>query len=331
MLRWYDTHQRVLPWRAKPGAQPNPYHVWLSEVMLQQTTVATVQDYFLKFIAKWPTLDQLAEASLDDIYHQWQGLGYYSRARNLYACGQKLSELSHIPNNPNELIQLPGIGPYTAASISAIAYDYPIVPVDGNITRVLARVFAITTPLPKLKNEIAELVSTYQPMRSGDFAQSMMDLGATICTPKAPKCSDCPLINTCKAYAKNRQTDIPFKEPKPQKPTRYAYAYWVEDKDQRVAFIRRPETGLLANLMSLPTSNWVDHEKDLPHLQSSEEKLPGVIKHTFTHFHLIITCVKSNVLKDTSVTFISKDSFADLALPTLMTKIINKHKINHKL
>lgn len=331
LLCWYDAYQRHLPWRALSGVKPTPYHVWLSEIMLQQTTVATVTDYFVRFIDKWPTFDLISSASMDEIYHQWQGLGYYSRARNLHACAQKLSEFGKIPNNPQDLILLPGIGPYTAASIAAIAYDYPIVPVDGNITRVLARVFAITTPLPKLKNEIAELVSTYQPIRSGDFAQSMMDLGATICTPKAPKCSKCPIVNTCNAYAKNEQSDIPFKDAKPEKPTRYAYAYWIEDETQRVAFVKRPETGLLANLMSLPTSDWVDREIDLPDPDKTDEKLEGFIKHTFTHFHLIIQCVKTKNIKNTTYSFVEKDSFSKLALPTLMTKIINKYKINHEL
>ena len=326
LLRWYDTHQRILPWRATPGQTPNPYHVWLSEIMLQQTTVATVMDYFRRFIDRWPTLQDLSHASQDDVYHQWQGLGYYSRAKNLHGCAQLLSQLPEVPRSPQDLITLPGIGPYTAASIASIAYDYPVIPVDGNITRVMARVFNRSTPLPKLKDEIFDLVQDYKPTRSGDFAQSLMDLGATICTPKSPKCEECPISQHCQAYRHNTQNQIPFKLTKPDKPTRYAYAYWIEDDEGQIALVRRPDKGLLANLMSLPTSDWVMCESDLPELNPQVSFLPGHIKHTFTHFHLIVRCVKQPRTDINQGNFYALDQLKNLALPTLMTKIIQKFR-----
>ncbi len=327
LLHWYDQHQRVLPWRAKPGETPNPYYVWLSEVMLQQTTVATVQDYFLRFIARWPTLHHLSKSSLDDIYHQWQGLGYYSRAKNLHACALSLSKLPQIPEHPEELIKLPGIGTYTSASIASIAYDYPIIPVDGNITRVMARLMAIATPLPKLKDLVSGLVSPYRPKRSGDFAQSLMDLGATICTPKSPKCDRCPITANCLAYHQKVQDQIPAKAAKSEKPTRYAYAYWDEDPSQGIAFVRRPAKGLLANLMMLPTSDWVNHEQELPPLDQGQILLDGQIKHVFTHFTLILRCVKQLSHSNYSGMRYPKQSIQNLALPTLMTKLIKHYEI----
>jgi len=324
LLSWYDAHQRSLPWRAETGVVPKPYYVWLSEIMLQQTTVATVTEFFGRFIQRWPTLNDLASATLDEIYHQWQGLGYYSRAKNLHECAKRLQQMPEIPRTPQELIQLPGIGPYTAASIAAIAYDFPIVPVDGNITRVFSRLQNIMTPLPKLKDEIFDLVQFLKPVRPGDFAQALMDLGSTICTPRTPNCEVCPIQNYCQATKNNTAHIIPVKATKAKKPTRFAYAYWHTNDQGHLALIKRPEKGLLANLMALPTSDWVDCEQKLPVLSARETLLPGEVKHTFTHFHLIIRCIKGGEMTDQSLQFYSLDTLKDLALPTLMTKIISK-------
>ena len=327
LLRWYDQYQRILPWRAQSGKRPNPYHVWLSEVMLQQTTVATVKDYFIRFTQRWPTLQDLSQSSLDDIYHQWQGLGYYSRAKNLHACALALSRLNEIPKHPDELIKLPGIGAYTSASIASIAYDFPIIPVDGNITRVISRLLALSTPLPKLKDLVFDIVSPYQPSRSGDFAQGLMDLGATICTPKTPKCDSCPIAKDCLAYAQNKQNQIPVKTIKSKKLTRYTYAYWDENLSNELALIKRPDQGLLANLMSLPTSEWVDHEQELPSLTAGQVLLDGYVKHVFTHFTLILRCVKQISHSTYTGTRYSKDSINNLALPTLIRKTLTYYKI----
>jgi A/G-specific adenine glycosylase len=341
LLAWYDKNHRHLPWRAAPGQRPNPYHVLLSEVMLQQTTVPTVIDYFNRFIARWPTLQDLAQANQEDLYHQWQGLGYYSRARNLHACVSTLVQGHQgmppqssglvgyrIPSHPDDLIKLPGVGPYTAASISAIAYDYPIVPVDGNVVRVVARFLALETPLPALKKDIQEIVAPLKPSRSGDFAQSLMDLGATICKPKNPACDRCPLQTDCQSFEKNRQHLIPFMSPKPLKPTRYTYAFWYQDDGGFVCLTRRPETGILANMVGLPTCDWVDDESLLPPLNPRWIPLPTMIKHTFTHFHLKVACFIVKDLKglkeasSVSLFKVKPENFKDYPIPTLMKKII---------
>lgn len=326
LLGWYDRHQRQLPWRATSTQQPNPYHVLLSEVMLQQTTVATVIDYFNRFITRWPSLSDLATAGRDELYHQWQGLGYYSRARNLHACITTItkSHAGQIPKTPEQLIQLPGIGPYTAASIAAIAYDYPVVPVDGNVTRVLARLLAIATPLPKLKNEVFKLAGHLTPERAGDFAQSLMDLGATICKPTTPLCAQCPLNHTCQSFRENQQHIIPVKAPKIQKPTCYTYAFWCQDQNGLVCLSRRPETGLLANMVGLPTCDWVETPDLLPPINPQWIQIPGTIKHTFTHFHLKVDCFITQTT-EYPITFKTKPgNFKDYPIPTLMKKAIDK-------
>ncbi|WP_038466213.1 A/G-specific adenine glycosylase [Candidatus Odyssella acanthamoebae] len=324
LLQWYDTYQRQLPWRALPGKQPNPYYVLLSEVMLQQTTVVTVIDYFNRFIARWPTLQDLAQADQEELYHQWQGLGYYSRARNLHACIAMIAQQhgGAIPQAPNELIRLPGIGSYTAASIAAIAYDCPLIPVDGNITRVIARLLAMKTPLPDLKNSIFNLVTPLKPTRAGDFAQGLMDLGATVCKPKNPLCGECPLASHCQSHKTNQQHLIPFSKPKPFKPTRYAYAFWCQDEEGFVSLKRRPETGVLANMVGLPTSEWVDDPSSLPSVEPEWIKIPKTIKHTFTHFHLIIESFITKDVNQSNVFKVKPQNFEDYPIPTLMKKVI---------
>jgi A/G-specific adenine glycosylase len=332
LLEWYDTNHRQLPWRANPGQLPNPYHVLLSEVMLQQTTVGTVVDFFLRFIHLWPTLQDLAAASLEEVYHAWQGLGYYSRAKNLHACVRQIVDLyqGEIPSTLKELLALPGIGPYTAAAIGAIAYELPVVPVDGNIVRVFSRVLGLETPLPALKNEIFERVKDHvPPERRGDFAQALMDLGATVCKPRSPLCQNCPLQHLCQAHAQNLIHRIPMKGEKPLKPRRYGFVYWYESPQGKVAIRRRPPKGLLANLMEVPGTEWnetsMDLEEALRQAPPSEVPwvlLPTKVRHTFTHFHLDL-----QILKGTG-----EELFGDFACPfeelsqhafsTLMRKVI---------
>ena len=241
LLGWYDRHRRVLPWRALPGRRAEPYHVWLSEIMLQQTTVATVKSYFDHFVARWPRVEDLASADLDEVLHAWQGLGYYARARNLHKCAQTVARDhgGRFPDTEAGLLSLPGIGPYTAAAIAAIAFDVPASPVDGNIERVMARLRRITQPLPGAKTAIQAAARELTPQdRPGDFAQAMMDLGATVCTPRAPKCDLCPWCDACVARAAGNAEGLPARAPKKVKPTRHGIVFWTVDGQGRVLLRR---------------------------------------------------------------------------------------------
>jgi A/G-specific adenine glycosylase len=233
LLHWYDTHGRELPWRVK-GGRTDPYRVWLSEIMLQQTTVAAVKDFFLRFVARWPTVGDLAAAELDDVLRAWAGLGYYARARNLHACARKVATErgGKFPTSYEELIALPGIGSYTAAAIGAIAFDLPLAAVDGNVERVISRLYAIETPLPQSKPEIRAKTQALVPdQRAGDFAQALMDLGATICTPKSPNCLICPYTDDCAGCKIGIADRLPRKAPKKSVPTRRAYAFLLETEN----------------------------------------------------------------------------------------------------
>lgn len=334
LLLWYDHHQRRLPWRAVPSRSPNPYHVWLSEIMLQQTTVATVKSYFTQFVARWPTIQDLAKASLDDVFHAWQGLGYYSRARNLYLCAQKIVQdfKGVFPKEEEVLLTLPGIGPYTASAISAIAYDQPTLPVDGNIVRVFSRVFCLTTPLPGLKNEIQALTRNTPPsQRSGDFAQSLMDLGATICRPQNPSCSICPLIGVCNAYQQGVTNQLPHPALKKVKPRRYGTVFWIEDSQHQILLEKRPDKGLLAGLMGLPTTPWQetlpDTDQTLSYVPCQGEgwqTLPITVHHTFTHFHLELGVIKGHAPNPQKGLWVPLQDLKSYALPTLMKKVIHQ-------
>ena len=334
LLSWYNSNQRVLPWRAVPGYSPNPYHVWLSEIMLQQTTVATVKDYFSRFVTRWPIVEDLAEATLDEVFHNWQGLGYYSRARNLHNCAQILVRdfKGILPHDGTVLLRLPGIGPYTAAAIAAIAYDQPVVPVDGNVVRVISRFFALATPLPALKNEVQALAKEMVPShRSGDFAQSLMDLGATVCRPRNPLCVSCPLQESCKGYRQGIAAQLPYPAAKGIKPRRYGVAFWVENDEGKILLEKRPDKGLLAGLIGLPTTSWRDTPWKLePGVLGTEapidveawEHLHGIVRHTFTHFHLELTIAKGRSNVSQKGLWSSVENLKSHALPTLMKKVI---------
>lgn len=288
LLDWYDRQARTFPWRSPPGTPPpDPYRVWLSEVMLQQTTTAHAAPYFQKFTARWPTVAALAAASEADVMAEWAGLGYYSRARNLIACARAVVERGGFPDTEDELRGLPGLGAYTAAAVAAIAFGRRAVVVDANVERVVARLFAIDEPLPAARKAIRAAAETITPAtRAGDFAQAMMDLGATICTPRDPKCLLCPIASECKALAQGRQTELPVKAAKKARPVRVGTAFWIE-REGRVWLVRREPSGLLGGMRALPDDRWTarrDGSGDAP--LPGAWRAGGVVRHGFTHFDI---------------------------------------------
>lgn len=332
LLDWYDTHGRDLPWRLKNGVRPDPYRVWLSEIMLQQTTVATVGPYFRDFTARWPTVEALAAADLDSVLHAWQGLGYYARARNLHKCaGVVASEhRGRFPDDEPGLLKLPGIGPYTAAAIAAIAFNLRCAPVDGNIERVISRLMCIEAPPPGLRSLVADALAPLIPEgRPGDFVQAMMDLGASLCSPRAPQCPACPWAGMCGAMAAQKTGDLPKRPVKKPKPHRQGIAFWIENTDGAVLLRRRPEKGLLGGMMEFPSTDWREADWPLEEAFASAPvttkwtALPGVVSHTFTHFHLHLTVVAANgcPVKQASAIWSLPDRLGDHALPTVMKKI----------
>jgi A/G-specific adenine glycosylase len=290
ILAWYDRHARVLPWRNPPGAPPpDPYAVWLSEVMLQQTTVAAVKPYFEAFLARWPTVTKLAAADDAGVMSAWAGLGYYSRARNLLACARVVvrDHGGRFPALAAELRKLPGIGDYTAAAIASIAFGEQAVVVDGNVERVISRLFAIGTPLPAAKPLIRSHAAELTPARRpGDHAQAMMDLGATICTPRRPACGICPVRTHCAAFARGRAEDLPVKAMKQARPHRHGFVFWIEADDQ-VLLVTRPPKGLLGGMRALPTSAW-EAAPDLAAapITADWSLASARVRHVFTHFSL---------------------------------------------
>jgi A/G-specific adenine glycosylase len=340
LLAWYDRHARRLPWRAPPGGPPaDPYRVWLSEIMLQQTTVVTVGPYFVDFTTRWPTVAALAEAALDDVLTAWAGLGYYARARNLHRCAQVVAgELGGVfPDTEEELRKLPGIGRYTAAAIAAIAFGRRAVVVDGNVERVVARLFEVETPLPAAKAELTRLTDGLTPdQRAGDFAQAMMDLGATVCLPRGPKCLLCPLEASCQARAAGVAETLPRRQAKAAKPTRRAVAFFLTGPQGEILLRRRPDKGLLGGMMEVPSTSWraapwEDAEaQDSAPLAAEWRALPGVVRHTFTHFHFEITvwAARSAGTPTEMGRWVALDALADQALPTVMRKVI-EHGLVH--
>ena len=339
LLAWYDRHRRTLPWRAPAGHRTEPYRVWLSEIMLQQTTVATVGDYYRRFVERWPTVEALAEAPLDEVLSAWAGLGYYARARNLHACAQAVTERhgGRFPEDEAGLRALPGVGPYTAAAIRAIAFDHKASAVDGNVERVIARLEAIETPLPDAKIEITARAAELVPeQRAGDYAQAMMDLGATVCTPRKPLCVICPLTRHCRALKRGIAESLPKRSPKAPKPTRRGLAFVLARKDGAVLLRKRPPKGLLGGMDEVPSSPWregkfnpADALADAP-VPAKWTLLDGLVRHTFTHFHLELSVARATAPTDRLATLLpgsagcTLDLLDDRALPTVMRKVIEK-------
>ncbi|MBL4872821.1 MAG: A/G-specific adenine glycosylase [Rhodobacteraceae bacterium] len=332
LLDWYDANARQMPWRITPadsvnGVLPDPYHIWLSEVMLQQTTVAAVIRYFLAFQRRWPDVHALARAGDADVMGEWAGLGYYARARNLLKCARIIST-EHggiFPDTEAELLRLPGVGPYTAAAIAAIAFDQQATVLDANVERVVARLYAVTDPLPDSKEILRGLAGRLTPpKRPGDYAQAVMDLGATICTQK-PTCEICPIATNCLARKKGIAAELPKKRPKPAKPTRYGIAYLVQRSDGAILLETRPEKGLLGGMLALPTTDWAeaDATEDTP-LNAKWFTLTAPVKHTFTHFHLLLT-VRTACVDMAAIPTRGQFEFPTAAtpnkLPTVMRKV----------
>ncbi len=312
-----------MPWRIAPqarakGVRPDPYRVWLSEVMLQQTTVAAVTDYFTRFTARWPDVHALASAEDGEVMAQWAGLGYYARARNLLACARQVAAMGGFPRDEAGLRALRGIGPYTAAAIAAIAYDHPAVVMDGNVERVMARVFAVQTPLPPAKAQLYDLAASQTPQtRAGDYAQAVMDLGATICTPRSPACGICPILRHCAARAAGIAADLPRKLAKAEKPTRTGQV-WIIRRPSDGAFLleRRADKGLLGGMLAFPSSGW-DGSDAGPPAPLAYQPL-GTARHTFTHFHLNLQVLAAEALCNPARGAFMPLNPADL--PTLMRK-----------
>jgi A/G-specific adenine glycosylase len=335
LLAWYDRRRRVMPWRAPPGRRTDPYHVWLSEIMLQQTTVATVGPYFERFIHRWPTAQDLANADLDDVLHGWQGLGYYARARNLHRCAKAVcrDHGGRFPETESVLLSLPGIGAYTAAAIAAIAFDHPASVVDGNVERVMARLFAVDDPLPAVKPTLKNLAASLAPRqegeRSGDYAQALMDLGATVCTPRKPVCGRCPWSEDCAALLSGMAEALPRRAPKKEKPTRKGVAFWAVSPGGEILLRRRPEKGLLGGMIEVPSTEWREDGWTrsaacrMAPVKAEWTTLPGQVRHTFTHFHLELDVFAAHV-ETTEIDGIwcPPDRFGEHALPTVMKKIV---------
>lgn len=334
LLTWYDGARRELPWRAPPGARADPYHVLVSEVMLQQTTVATVRSRYADFLARFPDLETLAVAPLDDVLHAWQGLGYYRRARGLHATAIAAVERhgGRLPADVDALEALPGIGPYTAAAVAAIAYDVPVLAVDANVERVLARLFAVETPLPEARGELRRIARELAPCeRPGDAVQALMELGALVCRPRKPACLACPLRERCAAHRAGVAERLPKKTPKAARAARFATAFHLTGPDGAVLFRRRPDDGLLGGLIELPSTPWrdaaaLDPEAEAP-AATRWRRVPGSVRHVFTHLTLELE-LRVGRIDDARAVGVEEPiwcppgSFDSLALPTLTRKLL---------
>lgn len=347
LLAWYDRHRRVLPWRAPPGRRQDPYVVWLSEIMLQQTTVATVGPYFAAFLQRWPTVEALAAAPLEDVLAAWAGLGYYARARNLHACARRVAEElgGRFPADEAGLLALPGVGAYTAAAVAAIAFDLPATVVDGNVERVVARWFAVETPFPDAKPEARRLAATLTPSspegRPGDFAQATMDLGAVICAPAKANCLSCPVADDCRGRLGGAPEDYPRKREKAAKPTRVGVAYYLTNDKNEILLERRPPKGLLGGMVGLPGTPWregaafsaAEIAAAAPTTGTAWRAQPGTVRHVFTHFALELTVCVGRVAgrpallqmgaqmgAQPALFWASTADLASLGLPTVMAK-----------
>lgn len=339
LLAWYDRHARTLPWRVSPadkraGVQPDPYRVWLSEIMLQQTTVQAVKPYFEAFLDRWPTVKALAAADEAEVMKAWAGLGYYSRARNLKACAEKVASehQGQFPADEADLRALPGIGPYTAAAIAAIAFDRPAAVVDGNVERVISRLHAIETPLPASKPDIRARTEELVPAdRPGDFAQAMMDLGASLCSPRKPACALCPWTGACAGQRLGIAETLPRKAPKLAKPTRRGMAFVaLREGDGAVLLRRRPPKGLLGGMSEPPTTPFAEgaatDDLTLAPFDLVWQRMPADVRHTFTHFHLELAVWRASAPADLALAngcwWSPPEELAGEALPTVMKKAV---------
>ncbi|GBH32628.1 A/G-specific adenine glycosylase [Sphingobium xenophagum] len=328
LLAHYDVHARRLPWRALPGANATgAYRVWLSEVMLQQTTVAAVGPYFAKFTARWPSVESLAAADDADLMAAWAGLGYYARARNLLACARAVvrDHGGHFPDTEEGLRALPGVGAYTAAAVAAIAFGRRAVVVDANVERVVARLFAIDTPLPAARPAIRAAADAITPdARAGDFAQAMMDLGATICTSRNPACGICPLRDDCAAVRTADPAAYPVKAAKKTRPHRNGHGWWIERAGGHVWLVRRPDKGLLGGMRALPSSDWSADPDAAPPFAADWRTLADPVAHVFTHFSLALTVHTTHVEQDHAPSGAGEwwpvERIADAGLPTLFAR-----------
>ena len=328
LLAWYDANARDLPWRVAPnsGVCADPYRVWLSEIMLQQTTVATVKSYFERFTALWPSVHDLAAAEDADVMGEWAGLGYYARARNLLKCARRVvtDHGGQFPGTETALLTLPGIGPYTAAAIASIAFDQPAAVMDGNIERVMARLFAVEDPLPGCKPVLKAHATRLTPShRPGDHAQALMDLGATICTPKSPTCGICPLIDACAARKAGIAAELPKKAPKKAKPVRRGFVYLARRVDGAILLETRPDKGLLGGMLAFPSSEWNDAPQEAPPIETDWHDPALEVRHTFTHFHLRLSVRLAAATSETVPNrgeFYPPAQFKPSSLPTLMRK-----------
>lgn len=333
LLDWYDRHRRRMPWRALPGERADPYKVWLSEIMLQQTTVAAVGPYFTRFLERFPSVHALAAAKLDEVLALWQGLGYYARARNLHRAAQIVSRdlRGRFPDTAEALRKLPGIGDYTGAAIAAIAFGRAEAAVDGNVERVMARLHAVEIALPAAKPALREFARRLVPeTRPGDFAQALMDLGATVCTPRSPRCLVCPWSGACAARARGLAEALPRKLAKPARPVRHGVAFFLIDREGAILLRRRPEKGLLGGMMEVPSTGWAERAPSAREAAASAPApaswrvLPGTVQHGFTHFELRLTVWAAHVERRPRAkgVWCPGEQLSAQALPTAMKKIL---------
>ena len=334
LLAWYDRHRRVLPWRAPNGKRADPYRVWLSEIMLQQTTVQAVAGYYRKFLARWPDVRSLAEASEDDVLAAWAGLGYYARARNLHAAAKVVAnEMRGVfPTTAEGLRMLPGVGAYTSGAIAAIAYDERQAAMDANAERVVARLHAVETPMPKAKTALHAHAMALVPARAGDFAQALMDLGSAICTPKRPACPNCPWTEDCLARKRGIQENLPVKAPKLARPLKRGAAFVARDRSGAVLLVKRPSQGLLASMLEPPLGPWTE---DFPSKAAALKQAPfaadwkkrmGLVRHGFTHFELEIEVYAAEIAQrpKSHGRWVPVAELPEVALPTVMRKIVEQ-------
>jgi A/G-specific adenine glycosylase len=337
LLNWYDRNRRSLPWRATQG-QGSPYHVWLSEIMLQQTVVAAVIPYFTKFVEKWPRVEDLAAADTEEVMKEWAGLGYYARARNLHKCARIITHEHNgvFPDTQEGLRDLPGIGEYTSAAIAAIAFDRPATVIDGNVDRVVARYFAVEEPFPEGKKQVrhfAQMLSEGRSDRPGDFAQAMMDLGATVCIPKNPRCTICPVAAACHGRLAGIQDELPRKALPKAKPHKHGYVYWITDSKGRVLLERRDEVQMMGGMLGLPVSSWelskakVAHDPVFSNVLDIRAIKGIKVMHSFTHFDLTLAGYAGKVDKTAPFrgpryVWVAAEDVAKAGLPSLFVKAV---------